>query len=260
MTDGRRHSQARPVPDPREKQTFWTRWGAIGTWAGTIVAITGIAVVIAAGSDNTEQTVRPEPDPPPTEISTDFEEDCFDSENQSSSCGAYRAWFKVSADPCDAQGATQALGLDSTVVELLVDTRIYNGICLVRPGEAALSAGAGISDLRSLQAKQPLDPRLVACWNTTNLNAPIPCNSPHTFESVTAWQPVPDSPTLDAKCRSAAAGYVGDQVDVHGKPLLSRVAHAEIDGIPKYRCLVVSDQALTGSVYHLGGRPLPIKT
>ncbi len=87
---------------------------------------------------------------------------------------------------------------------------------------------------------------------------PVTCSDPHLFEAVTEWRRLDDWSSLETECKRSAAAYVAGPVDILSTRLSTRWLTRNNPN-PEFRCFVASDTTLVGSVYQLGGAPLPTK-
>lgn len=196
----------------------------------------------------------------PIEARTAGAAECVGLDGSPTPCTSADAWLLVSAQSCDPTGASRTLGIDPSMVELLIETRQIGEACAISPASAARAAGATPMDLLAVQAGQ-IDSVVIACWTDPRDSASVvPCSQAHQYEPVTSWQPLEDQGTLSDICRSAAARYVAGSVGTLSDRLTAISVVGEAADHSMFRCLVKAPDQLYGSVFQLSGKPLPTQS
>lgn len=172
---------------------------------------------------------------------------CADDKGISADCAAPGAWLRVRAEPCDTVGLADALGLVGEQNVVLAEVKAASA-CWARPLPAT---GASAQELLSLASDPRVQSATAACMATVT-GAQIPCSQPHRVELVGQWRSSSGQATQPAAvCEEAGRAYAqrtfeGANARIHP----SYIAQA---GSTRYRCVLVSDDPLTESLWHRPG-------
>lgn len=175
---------------------------------------------------------------------------CFDAVGKGLPCSDPDAWLSLQLVQCSESDALGALGVEADATSVSLEVQAVGDQCLARPSRVAVTLGATAADL--LKVKDDPAP-LATCYQDQQASQETVCSRAHRIEPVEGWKAIENSVRDEDACRDRVERYVGDTIAAR-KGELSAVP---LEAGTQYRCAVLSQTTLYGSVKQLNGRPLP---
>lgn len=261
------------APSGEPLRPWWRGWtrdqklAALIGLATVAVAVVGVLVAVLFGSltlartppetlasagsvDSVQPSIPVAPAPRP-------EGDCVSLDGQPVACRVPGAHLRVQGlEDCSSAGVLRVLGI-TTERRFDLVAQQAGDVCLVGPGPGAGSAGATAEDLQRIADGDNVA-ALLACLGTRDSgSADVACSQAHWGELV-ADPILAREDQVEGQCVTLAREYTQRAVQSGDEPLLASPLLLS-DG--SFQCVVHlrNDAALYGSVWHIGGSPLPTR-
>ncbi|WP_265442537.1 hypothetical protein [Flexivirga meconopsidis] len=215
----------------------WFAAPVIANWVNSIGKNSGAAV--EPGSSGTSAVTESQQKTSVPEVGTG----CATRDGKKVSCDSDGSGLISPAAACTPGDFLNSRGVDTTL-QFRLKATTANRECII------YSAGATGNDIAGLSATG-VPSVLLQCATQPDGSGFVACAVPHRIEFTTAWADRAVRSDATAQCQDRARTYSGQTLD---SDALNAVA---LESGSKYRCAIRSLVPLTGTVWHLNGKPLP---